>query len=207
VLVIYTDGLTPRTMSTFIHAILSLTIMCTINYLIYFQPASFIGFIHGPSAQLAALHQHQFINTFLSAQDANENDCDAYATSHAESSWIRDAAMIASIFIMILILVPGFASFNFTKKQRACFLLLLPLLWVTPGLISQILSAQIPIELSYLTAYGVNGIQMVQYCSLHSLVSGHQLTSTLQMIMYEMKLAGVAAGMLFLLMGIMPVEK
>jgi hypothetical protein len=193
-------------MSTIIHTILSLTILCAINYLIYFQPAPLIGFIHGPAAQLAALDQYQFTNTFLSTQDAI--DCDAYATAYSESSCIRDAAMITSIFMVLILVVPGFSSFNFSRKQYICSLLLLPLLWVTPGLIGQILSAHIPIELSYLTLHGVNGIQMVQYCSLHSLVlGGHQLTSTLQVILYDMKVVSVAAGMLFLLMGIMPVQK
>lgn len=193
-------------MATAIHTILSLTVLSAINCLIYFQASSLIGFIHGPLAQIAAQNKYELTNTFLNEQEST--DCDAYDTAYEDASLPRDAGMIASFFTMILIVLPGFLSYNFTKRQCASFILLVPLLCISPGLISQILSAQIPIELSFFRAFGLNGIGMAEKCSIRNLVTGwHNLSSLVGVAVYEMKLVGLAAFVLFLVLGIMPIEK
>lgn len=192
-------------MATLTHTILSLATLSVVNFLIYFQPSSLIGFINGPSDQVTAIDKYQFINTFLSSHDPT--DCDAYTTAYENASLLRDAGIIASLFTLVLLLLPGFVALSYTKRQKLYFILLLPFLWVTPGLIGQILSAQIPIELSYLEAFGMNGISMVGYCSLQSLVSGgHGITSIAEVV-YELKVVSLAAGMLFVVLGIVPVKK
>jgi hypothetical protein len=191
-------------MTTKLHTALSLSTLTTINYLIYLKSSALIGFIHGPSAQLAALKEYQFTNSLLGAQKVTW--CDAYDTAYANSTLLRDAGTIAALFTIILVFIPGFLSLNHTKTQRMSFLLLLPLLWITPGLIGQILAEHIPIELAFLENFGVRGIGMIEYCSLHSLVlEGRELSSMTEVVIYEANLVGVASAMLFLVLGIMPI--
>ena len=76
---------------------------------------------------------------------------------------------------------------------------------MTPGLMGQILNAQIPVELSFLKTHGKHAFRMIEYCSFHSLASGGRgLSTVLEAVLYEAKLVVLAGGMLFLVLGVMP---
>ena len=215
-------------MTTKLHTIVALATLSTIDYLIYCNPSSLIGYLYGPQAQLAAIDQyislvyggggspssapvsavdqyyHQFTaDTSLHAQDDAFSRCDAYDTAYQGFSLLRDAGIVASLFTMMLLLLPRFLSVRYTKQQCLCFLLLLPLLLLTPGLIGQIiLAGSIPIEISFLKLGVVHGMGLIQYCSMQSFMSGAGVVKDI--ILYDFKLVGLAGALLFLITGISP---
>eukprot|EP00956_Cyclotella_meneghiniana_P042153 scaffold248381_cov99-Cyclotella_meneghiniana.AAC.1 len=227
----------PSTMTTKLHTITALATLSTIDCLIYFNPSSLIGYLYGPQAQLSAIDQyislvyggssdsspssapisavvdkyyHQFTDneTSLHAQDDAYSRCDAYNTAYQEFTLPRDAGIIASLFTIMLLLLPKFLSVRYTRQQYLCFLLLLPLLSLTPGLMGQIiLTRSIPIELSFLKLGVVRGMGLIQYCSMQSFVSGsnvHHDGSMEDVLLYDSKLVGLAASLLFVVLGILP---
>ena len=67
-----------------------------------------------------------------------------------------------------------------------------------------ILSKSIPVELSLLEVYGVmDGMKLIGYCSWRSFIL---VDSMMMEMVSEVKLIGLAVGMLFLVLGIMPVR-
>ena len=70
-----------------------------------------------------------------------------------------------------------------------------------------LLSKIIPIEVAFLEMYGaMQGIRYIGYCSLHSFFSVGNGFDSMRDVVDEVWLIGLAAGMVFLVLGIMPVR-
>ncbi|KAL7474486.1 hypothetical protein ACHAW6_000459 [Cyclotella cf. meneghiniana] len=193
-----------------LHTGLSVTLVSTINCIVYFKSAQLIAFIHGPSSQVEAVQQWDALQSLkpISQNDdkswINDITCNAYNQSYQQSSSLfRDAGVIASIFTIIAVLFPGFISRNLSKMQRLHFVFVIPSLWITPGLFGQILSKTIPVELYFLSR-GIVGLLNMVYCSLNAVVSGPVKLSLMNLLVYELEVVWVAAMLLFFLLGIVP---
>ena len=197
-------------MTTQLHTILSLSFLSTVNLLMYFRPSQLIGFLHGPLAQIDAADRWQFTETFLRNDGRALMDptaCDAYNEAYEGSGVYRDAGVIAALFAWILVLTPRFLPMEYSTGQRRGFLILIPLVWITPGFAGQILSKNIPVEISFLTSQGLNGFITVGLCSIKGLMVGANQSTFIVRLLYDLKVVGLAGGLLFLLLGILPIEQ
>eukprot|EP00804_Cyclotella_cryptica_P029971 CCRYP_013422-RA/>CCRYP_013422-RA protein AED:0.05 eAED:0.05 QI:193/1/1/1/0/0/2/504/208 len=199
-------------MTSTLQGVLSLTLLFAINFLVYFKPSQLIGFLHGPKTQIEALHQWHALREWHQAKInsaaswTNDMSCHSYNESYQQSSSFRDAGVIASLFSIITILFPNFVSMNLTKSQRLHFIMVFPSLWITSGLFGQILSKTIPVE-SYFLSQGIAGWFNTVYCSLNAVVSGPVELSLIDLVVYEFKVVGIAAILLFLLLGVVPIRE
>ena len=193
-----------------LHTILSFTLLSTINFLVYFKPSQLIGFLHGPKSQIEAVQAwdalHETNSKNVATSWINYFFCNTPNESYQRASSFHDAGVIASLFIIITILFPNFIPLNLSKNQRLHSVLAVPSIWITPGLFGQILSKTIPVELSS-SSRGIAVLSNAVYCSLESVMSGPSEQSLMNHVMYEVKVLLMAAILLFLFWGIIPLRK
>lgn len=172
-------------MATKTHAILASFFCITTYALIFTKSLPLIGVLHGPSDEINALDRHRSVQTeILSLSGQNEDITwpgDDVFEPYQNSAYqdhraliLRDAGVIASLFALVLAMVPSITSVYYTAGQRLyIFLMSLPL-YIVPGLIGQLyFQKTIPIEIVLLKTCGLTkGLSYVGYCSIKSLLIG-----------------------------------
>lgn len=207
-------------MATTIHTFISLLFCQSACLLIYHSSPQLISLLHGPSAQIFASDREAALQSILASSPSHEiNDaaCDEIyqpAYDHNDdyrSAIFRDAGAIAALFSLLLILVPKFTSIHYSARQRFQFLLLTLPVYVTPALIGQIVfQKSAPVEILLLKTWGLKpGILFAGYCSTQSLLGGalDGRAWTVNYIIHELHVVGVAGLIVFLILGIMPFAK
>ena len=125
---------------------------------------------------------------------------------------LRDAGVISAVFTLLIALLPLFGpNISSSTSQRVRFLLLAILLYITPGLVGQVVFQKlVPIEILLLKSWGeVNGLIYVGYCSGRSLLSGlvDEEAYTVLAIFHDLKVVVLAGLLVFLILGLIPSGK
>mmetsp|Transcript_55902 Transcript_55902/g.118898 ORF Transcript_55902/g.118898 Transcript_55902/m.118898 type:complete len:210 (-) Transcript_55902:254-883(-) len=209
-------------MTTKTHATLTITFCVSACITIFKTGLQLIGFIHGPSDEKDALDQYQSVQTTLLALADQSDDirpwgetADFVFETYEDVSYrdhramiIRDAGAIAAFFALILFLVPNLTSIHYSASQRLCFLLSALPIYITSGLVGQLVFQKtIPIEVQLLKTWGTSkGSTYIGYCSLKSLLIGLG-TDVPSILSHDIEVVMTAGFLVFILLGLMPPEK
>jgi len=146
-----------------------------------------IGFISGPSAEIACIEKQQLVQSKLNKILEQHNDytviesaemiLEQYDKTYQDyyTLILRDAGKISAIYVLLLVLFPKFCDRKYSKGQRMWLMVLIPL-FIAPSMMSQILIQDtIPIESIILNTFGfAKGLAYIEYCwvEVYSLVWG-----------------------------------
>lgn len=168
-----------------------------------------IGFLAGPSAENIAVEQMEMqIKLFKSAKHSNniiEKVAEQYdiAYQNHNAAICRDAGIIASIFLLMVTLIPNLTATSYSKSERLCCILLaFPLL----GMVGQILfKSTVPIEIVILKSWDdvLKSLYFIGYCSFQGLLTGlGEGESITLIVMHDVKVVILACMLVFSMVGV-----
>ena len=173
-----------------------------------------IGFLSGPSAEIACIEKEQLIKSKLNKILEQQNDYIESAEmilEHYDLAYedyytliLRDAGKISAIYVLLLALFPKFSDTKYSKGQRMWLMILIPL-FLIPSMFSQVfIQNTVPIESTILNTFGIaKGLAYIEYCSGRSLLIGLGIgVGSLDLIIHETKVVLTAALLTFITRGL-----
>ena len=171
-----------------------------------------IGFLAGPSAENIAVEQMEMqIKLFKSAKHSSNNIevvAEQYdiAYQNQSAAICRDAGIIASIFLLMVTLVPNLTATSYSKSERLCCILLAFPLYTFVGMVGQILfKSTVPIEIVILKSWDdvLKSLYFIGYCSFHGLLTGlGEGESITLIVMHDVKVVILACVLVFAMVGV-----
>ena len=176
-----------------------------------------IEFVSGPSAEIACIEKHQLVQSKLNEILEQQNDYTAIESAEMileqyDKTYqdyytliLRDAGIISSIYVLLLVLFPKFSDTKYSKEQRMWLFILIIPLYLIPSMLSQVfIQNTVPIESTILNTFGfAKGLAYIEYCSGRSLLIGLGVgVGVFETIIHETKVVATAALFMFVTRGL-----